>query len=65
MDISVRNENLIFASAQEALKHRDWLLGMKHNFIEKKTALKKISIDFRREGRWIRPIAETAEKSKE
>jgi len=60
-----RNENLIFASAQEALKHRDWLLGMKHNFIEKKTALKKISIDYRREGRWIRPTAETAEKSKE
>lgn len=60
-----RNEDIIFASAQEALKHRDWLLGMKHDFIEKKAALKKISIEYRREGQWIRPIQETAEKSKE
>lgn len=60
-----RNEVIIFASAQEALKHRDWLLGMKHDFIEKKAALKKISIEYRREGQWIRPIEETAEKSVE
>lgn len=60
-----RNEVIIFANAQEALKHRDWLLGMKHDFIEKKAALKKISIEYRREGQWIRPIEETAEKSVE
>jgi hypothetical protein len=59
------NEDIMFASAREALKHRDWLLGMKHDFIEKKTVLKKISIDYRRKGQWIRPVEETAEKCKE
>jgi multimeric flavodoxin WrbA len=60
-----RNEDIIFANTQEALKHREWLLGMKHDFIEKKAALKKISIEYRREGQWIRPIEETAEKNRE
>jgi len=57
------DEDVIFANAQDALKHRDWLLGMKHDFIEKKAALKKISIEYRRKGQWIRPIAETVEKT--
>ena len=59
-----RDEDIIFASAQEALKHRDWLLGMKRDFIQKKSALKKISIEYRRQGQWIHPAEETAPKSK-
>jgi multimeric flavodoxin WrbA len=54
-----RNGDMIFASAQDALKHRDWLLGMKHDFIEKKATLKKISIDYRRKGQWIKPVEAT------
>jgi multimeric flavodoxin WrbA len=58
------SEDMIFASAQDALKHRDWLLDMKHDFIEKKAALKKISIDYRRKGQWIRAVEAAAETSR-
>jgi multimeric flavodoxin WrbA len=54
-----RSEHIFFESREEAIKHRDWLLGMKNDFIEKKAALKKICMAYRREGQWIQPLEKT------
>ena len=32
-----------------------WLIGMKSRFIEKKVALKAVSLDYRKGGSWIKP----------
>jgi len=34
-----------------------WLLGMKSQFIEKKDALKAVSVEYRKGGTWIKPAA--------
>jgi hypothetical protein len=35
------------------LAHRSWLMGMKDKFKEKKEILKKVSIGYSNEGKWI------------
>jgi hypothetical protein len=50
-----RSDHEMFLSKAELLKHKDWLIGMKASFIEKKDALKAVSLDFRQGGTWIKP----------
>ena len=50
-----RGEHVLFLSKQEALAHADWLRRMKSRFLEQKEALKKIALDYRQDGRWIKP----------
>ena len=45
-----------FLSKEDALKHKDWLLGMKSRFIEYKKALKEITHPYLNQGTWIKPI---------
>ncbi len=45
----------MFLSKESAVRHREWLKGMKARFLEKKDQLKKIGVDFLKDGSWVRP----------
>lgn len=51
-------EHMFFASRDAALKHRDWLLGMKDDFLSKKDRLKQISASYLKDGKWVKPMAD-------
>ena len=42
-------------SKDDALQHRDWLRGMKARFLDQKAQLKKVVVDYRKEGDWLKP----------
>ena len=44
-----------FSSKEDALKHKEWLLGMKSRFIQNKKALKEITLPYLKQGAWIKP----------
>ena len=48
-------EHQFLASETEALKHRDWLLGMVGRFKEQKEALAKVRNDYKDEVSWVLP----------
>jgi multimeric flavodoxin WrbA len=50
-----RSEHELFLSLEEALKHREWLVGMKSRFKANKDHLKEICLDYRHAGRWVKP----------
>jgi len=50
-----RSEHGLFETLEDALEHRDWLVGMKSRFLKEKDRLKQISLDYRKDGRWIKP----------
>ena len=45
----------LFSTKEDALKHKNWLLGMKSRFIEHKKALKEITLAYRKQGTWVKP----------
>ncbi len=45
----------MFLSKASAIRHREWLKGMKARFLEEKDRLKKICIDYLKDGTWIKP----------
>ncbi|MDH4206936.1 MAG: flavodoxin family protein [Desulfobacteraceae bacterium] len=53
-----------FSSKEDALKHKEWLLGMKSRFIEHKKALKEITLPYLKQGSWIKPLEKKIEKRK-
>jgi multimeric flavodoxin WrbA len=50
-----KSDHELFLSKEEAVKHREWLLGMKSRFVEQKKALKEITRSYIDQGRWIKP----------
>jgi multimeric flavodoxin WrbA len=50
-----KSEHDMFLSLEDAVKHRQWLRGMKNRFLEHKAELKKVVTDYRKEGEWIQP----------
>ena len=48
-------EHEMFLSRQTALDHRDWLMGMKNRFLELKSELKAISLEYRDGADWVKP----------
>ena len=50
-----KSDHELFLSKEEAVKHRQWLLGMKSRFVGQKKALKKITGSYIRQGSWIKP----------
>jgi multimeric flavodoxin WrbA len=44
-----------FSSKEDALKHKEWLLGMKSRFTDNKKALKEITLPYLKQGSWIKP----------
>lgn len=51
-----RSDHDFIISKSNVLKHRAWLLGMKHRFTELKAALKAVSLEYGKDGTWIKPI---------
>lgn len=47
-----------FLSKDAAIKHREWLLGMKARFVQNKQALKEITLPYLKQGTWIEPPKE-------
>lgn len=45
----------MFLTKKHAVAHKDWLRGMKARFLENKDRLKKISIDYLKDGTWVTP----------
>ena len=45
----------LFLTRQDALDHREWLVGMKSRFQSQKKQLREIIRDYRREDDWIHP----------
>jgi multimeric flavodoxin WrbA len=50
-----KSDHELFLSKEEAVAHRDWLLGMKSRFVRQKKALKKITRSYINQGIWIKP----------
>jgi multimeric flavodoxin WrbA len=44
-----------FSSKEDALKHKEWLLGMKSRFTKNKKTLKEITLPYLKQGDWIKP----------
>ncbi|AOY56897.1 MULTISPECIES: flavodoxin family protein [Desulfococcus] len=56
-----RSDHELFLTREDAVAHRDWLVGMKSRFKTHKDELKAISLDYRQGGTWIRPSAAAPE----
>jgi multimeric flavodoxin WrbA len=52
-----RSEHELFLSLEEALAHREWLVGMKSRFSANKERLKEIALGYRQVGDWLKPPA--------
>ena len=52
-----RGDHELFLTCEDALAHREWLVCMKSRFLAHKNELKKISLDYRNTGEWVRPAA--------
>jgi hypothetical protein len=50
-----RSNHEMFLSKADLIKHKDWLMGMKSQFMAKKDALKAVSVKYREGGNWIKP----------
>lgn len=48
-------EHVLLASKEDALKHRDWLLGMVGRFKEHKVQLREVAAEYADETPWISP----------
>jgi multimeric flavodoxin WrbA len=59
-----KSDHDFFASKEDALKHKKWLLGMKSRFVRHKKSLKEITQTYRNQGTWIKPSGKEAGKSK-
>jgi hypothetical protein len=52
------SEHLFVASEQDALNHRDWLIGMLGSFKKKKKVLVGLRAEYADEVPWIKPVRE-------
>ncbi len=50
-----RSEHELFLTKAGVIRHREWLKGMKHSFVEQKDTLRQITSPYRKEGDWIKP----------
>ncbi len=51
----VQGDHDLFLSQEGNSKHVEWLRSMKNRFLQQKDQLKKISIEYRKDGNWIKP----------
>ena len=52
------SDHPFLTSAQNALNHRDWLLGMVGRFKEQKEVLREVSAGYKDEVPWVKPDGE-------
>jgi multimeric flavodoxin WrbA len=48
-------DHQLFLTRQDVLDHKAWLVGMKERFVSLRKTLKPITVDYRKEGAWIKP----------
>ena len=60
-----KSDHDFFSSKEDALKHKEWLLGMKARFFRHKKSLKEITQAYRKQGTWIKPPGKERENRKE
>jgi multimeric flavodoxin WrbA len=58
-----RSDHELFLTKEDVLRHKEWLVGMKARFMEKKKALKEISLSYRKDGNWVIPCPHPPTKS--
>jgi multimeric flavodoxin WrbA len=49
-----KSDHQLFLTRQDVTDHYAWLIGMKDRFMAMRKALKPISVDYRKDGRWIK-----------
>jgi multimeric flavodoxin WrbA len=59
-----KSDHDFFSSKEDALKHKEWLLGMKSRFGRHKKSLKEITRSYLKQGHWIKPPSEETGKRK-
>ena len=52
-----RGDHELFLTREDAVAHREWLVGMKARFMAHKNELKQISTGYRHTGTWVQPAA--------
>jgi hypothetical protein len=50
-----KSDHDFFSSKEEAIRHKEWLLGMRSRFIQQKKALKEITQQYLNQGIRIKP----------
>ncbi|MDJ0913256.1 MAG: flavodoxin family protein [Desulfobacterales bacterium] len=55
------DQHEFFLDLKAALDHRDWLIGMKSRFMENRAQLKKVRMDYREAGTWIKPDSDASQ----
>lgn len=50
-----RGAHEFFLTLQDVIDHREWLVGMKSRFLKHKRELKQVSLDYRKDGEWVKP----------
>jgi len=51
----VKSYHDLFLNKESVIEHGKWLRNMKNRFLQQKDKLKEISIEYRKEGNWIKP----------
>jgi len=59
-----KSDHDFFSSREDALKHKEWLLGMKSRFVQHKKSLKEITQTYLKQGTWIKPPVKEIGKRK-
>jgi len=52
-------DHQLFLTRQDVKNHKTWLIGMKERFMAMRKTLKPISIDYLKDGQWIKPHPKT------
>jgi multimeric flavodoxin WrbA len=57
-------DHQLFLTRQDVLDHKAWLVGMKERFVDLRSTLKPITVDYRKEDTWIKPHQTTTSHGK-
>ncbi|MDX9787778.1 MAG: flavodoxin family protein [Desulfobacterales bacterium] len=51
-----RSDHELFLTKSDIIDHKNWLVGAKNRFLDQKAALKAVSVNYRQDGTWIKPL---------
>lgn len=52
-------DHQLFLTRDDVNNHKHWLIGMKDRFKTMRASLKPITLDYRKDGQWIKPLGQT------
>jgi NAD(P)H-dependent FMN reductase len=50
-------DHQLFLTRQDVINHKAWLIGMKERFMTLRKTLKRITVDYLKDGHWIKPCS--------